>query len=49
MYADDTVILANSAEGLQKVLCNLEKYCEKWKLKVNCNTAKVTVFGKWKD
>ena len=40
MYADDTVIFAKSAEGLQKALCNLEKYWEKWELKVNCNKTK---------
>ena len=37
MYADDTVLFANNAEGLQKVLDNLEKYRTKWKLKVNCH------------
>ena len=42
MYADDTVA------DLQKSLDNLEKYRLKWKLKVNCQNTKVTVFGKSK-
>ena len=46
MYADNIVLFANNAEGLQKVLDNLEKYCTKWKLKVNCHKTKVTVFGR---
>ena len=29
MYADDTVIIANNAEDLQKALDNLEDYCLK--------------------
>ena len=28
MHADDTVLFANNAEGLQKILDNLEKYCK---------------------
>ena len=48
MYADDTVLLANTAADLQKALDNLEKYCLKWKLKVNCQKPKITVFGKSK-
>ncbi len=35
MYADDTIIVADSKEGLQKALNCLEDYCSKWKLKVN--------------
>ena len=48
MYADDTVILANTAAELQKTLDNLERYCAKWKLKVNPKKAKATIFGKGK-
>ena len=35
MYADDTVLFANSKQNLQKCLNGLEQYCEKWKLKIN--------------
>ena len=48
MYADDTVIFADNATELQKALDNLEKYCTKWKLKVNCLKTKVAIFGKSK-
>ena len=46
MYADDTVIFANSATGLQKALDDLEKYCSKWKLTPNPQKTKGTIFGK---
>jgi hypothetical protein len=45
MYADDTVIFSNTAEGLQKALNDLENYCKTWKLKVNSSKTKVTIFG----
>jgi uroporphyrinogen-III decarboxylase len=32
LYADDTVILSESAEGLQEALSAFEKYCNIWKL-----------------
>ena len=35
LYADDTVLFANSKENLQKCLNGLEHYCDKWKLKIN--------------
>ena len=45
MYADDTVILANSSIDLQRGLDALEAYSNKWKLKVNCSKTKVVIFG----
>ena len=35
MYADDTVLLANTSEGFQKGLSDLQKYCGLWGIKVN--------------
>ena len=35
LYADDTVILSDSAENLQKRLDSLLKYCSEWKLQIN--------------
>jgi hypothetical protein len=32
IYADDTVILSESKDGLQKTLDIFESYCEIWKL-----------------
>ena len=35
LYADDTIVLADSAKGWQKALNYLNQYCEEWKLTVN--------------
>jgi hypothetical protein len=48
LYADDTVILSESAEGLQEALSAFEKYCNIWKLTVNTNKSKIVVFSKKK-
>ena len=41
LYADDTVIMAESREDLQAQLNVFGEYCQKWKLKVN---AEKTIF-----
>jgi hypothetical protein len=41
LYADDTVLLAESAEELQSELSYFYEYCEKWNLKVNTKKTKV--------
>ena len=48
LYADDAVLLAESAEELQSELNYhyFYEYCEKWNLKVNTNKSKVIVFFK---
>ena len=35
LYADDTIVLPDTAAGLQKALEDLCNYCTKWKLQVN--------------
>ena len=35
LYADDLVMVSTSEEGLQKKLNSLEKYCAKWRLRIN--------------
>ena len=45
LYADDTVLLANTKEGLQKCLDGLKQYCDKWKLEVNANKTKIIIFS----
>ena len=35
LYADETVICSESAEGLQQALDALSDYCDKWSLRVN--------------
>ena len=46
LYANDTVLLAESAEELQLELNYFYEYCEKWNIKVNINKSKVMVFSK---
>jgi hypothetical protein len=38
LYADDTILLAESAEDLQVQLNAFGEYCDNWKMKVNVNT-----------
>ena len=40
LYADDTVLLAETADDLQHQLYCFELYCETWKLKVNATKTK---------
>ena len=35
LYADDTVLVAESAEDLQKSITLTRNYCDLWKLKIN--------------
>ena len=46
LYADDTVLISESAEDLQVYLNPFEQYCTKWKLTVNINKRKVVIFSK---
>ena len=45
LYADDTVLMAESADDLQRQLDIFRQYCEKWKLKVNVNKTNVMLFS----
>ena len=44
LYADDTVVLADSAEGLQLGLDSLLKYCNRWGLTINMSKTNIVVF-----
>ena len=44
LYADDTAIVADSADMLQKGLVVLGDYCSKWRLKINIDKTKITIF-----
>ena len=44
-YADDTALLAETANDLQTQLDAFYEYCNLWKLKVNADKTKVMVFG----
>ena len=46
MFADDAVLLSETAEGLQKMLLKLESYCSKWNLTVNTVKTKIMIFQK---
>ena len=44
LYADDTIIVADSAECLQQNINVFNEYCNLWKLTVNCAKTKVVIF-----
>ena len=46
LYADDTVILAESAEDLNSALRIYELYCNAWKLSINASKSNVLIFSK---
>ena len=46
MFADDLVLMSETAEGLQACLNNLNEYCEKWGLRININKTKIIIFNK---
>ena len=48
LYADDTVLLAESAEELQKSLDALAAYCKTWDLTVNLDKTNVVIFSRGK-
>ena len=48
LYADDTAILADSADDLQHALHIYADYCEFWRLTVNQQKSKVLIFSKGK-
>ena len=49
MYADDTVLFANSKDNLQRCLDGLKEYCDKWKLHINADKTKIVIFSKQRD
>ena len=44
LYADDIALLSLTAKGLQGFLNDLQKFCYKWKLKVNIKKTKLLSF-----
>lgn len=46
MYADDIVMLADDVNILQKMICNLEKYCLSWGMEVNLSKSEILIFRK---
>ena len=48
LYADDTVICAESERNLQDCLDKMHDYCVKWKLNINVKKTKVIIFSRGK-
>ena len=48
LYADDTVVLAECREDLQRALDILRIYCEVWGLDINVRKTKVMIFSRRK-
>ena len=48
LYADDTVLLSQSKDDLQRALTALYDYCQKWQLTVNTDKTRVVVFSRGK-
>lgn len=46
LYADDTILLAESREDLQLLLNTFSEYFLEWKLKINVNKKKALIFSK---
>jgi hypothetical protein len=45
LYADDTVLLADTPDSLQHALNDFHEYCSTWKLEVNPSKTKILIFG----
>ena len=48
LYADDTIIMAESATELQDCVNAVSHYCKLWSLKINSTKTKVLIFSKGK-
>ena len=49
LYADDTIVMAESSRELQKALNAVSNYCELWKLRINVDKTKIIRFSKKKS
>ena len=48
LYADDTIVMAESPKDLQDALNAVFEYCSSWKLTVNTSKTKVVIFSRGK-
>ena len=46
MFADDLVLLADTANGLQESINILEEFCRNWDLSINTEKTKIIIFNK---
>ena len=45
MYVDDTVVLVDSEAGIANAPKAMDIYFDKWKLDINCEKTKITIFS----
>ena len=45
-YADDTVLISDNPEDLQRALNIFSDYCDHWKLQVNTDKTKIVIFSR---
>ena len=45
LYADDLIMMSNSAEGLQTCVDSLEEHWKKWRLSINRAKSKIIIFN----
>ena len=48
LFADDFILVSETAFGLQKFITGLEMFCEHWQMEVNLRKIKICVFNKKK-
>ena len=48
LYADDTIVMAETPDQLQLALNAVSEYCNLWQLKVNIDKTKIIIFSKGK-
>jgi hypothetical protein len=48
LYADDTILMAESINELQNAIDAMSQYCDKWNLKINASKSKILIFSKGK-
>ena len=46
MFADDLVLLADTANSLQESINSLEDFCRNWDLSINTEKTKLVIFNK---
>ena len=49
LYADDTVLISETVDGMQHMLNVFSDYCNTWKLHVNIDKNKVVIFSSRRD
>ena len=48
LYADDTIVMAELPEELQRAIHAVANYCDKWNLTINRNKTKIVIFSRGK-